>query len=83
LSTKVEKARRDALAMRDKFERGEDGVTASDVALAFDAVTIASSQDLVDDPFLPGQKVRPSLAHIHPERRFDQACIDRFNQEAS
>ena len=71
--SKLDDARKAAEDVTAAFQRGDEGVTARDVAAAQDKVTIEAGRALVDDPFVPGQRVRASLSEVHPERRFVEA----------
>lgn len=83
MSAALEEARRRAETLRSAFLRGDEGATFAALAEADDRVTVEAARALVDDPFLPGQRVRGDLADVHPGRRHEVAVERRFEADAA
>lgn len=60
---------------------GKQGPTLSDIAKEQREAAAKVRAELVDDPFVPGQKVTKSLADVHPVQRLAEAVNTRFQED--
>ncbi len=66
-----------------RYANGDPDVTLLDLQKAQHDLRVLIADELVDDPYQPGRKVRPSLAHVDPSLRFQAAFTAAYVKEDS